>query len=107
MLKSALNKRENVGEKREIVGDDGEGRDGHDSLRDCCSGQKHSPFGTGADSNDSNTPVYSCVQAASRKTTGKTCDHNLGKGAMEAKERHMDGQKDGDVTRERGQCSPS
>ena len=30
VLKSALNKRENVGEKRVVVGDDGEGRDGHD-----------------------------------------------------------------------------
>ena len=44
--KSASNTWENVEEPLWVVGDDEEGRDGHDSLRDC-SGQTHSPYGTG------------------------------------------------------------
>ena len=63
VLESASNNCENVGEKREVVGDDEEGEGECEgemdtiSLRDY-SGQTLLPFGTGADSNDSNTPVF-------------------------------------------------
>ena len=74
-----------------VVGDDektARRRDGHDSLRETVL-IKRSRRGTGADSNDF------CVRAVSRTKTGKTCDHNLWKGArMEAKDER---QRDGDV----------
>ena len=70
VLKSASKSWDDVGEKRVVVGDDEEGRDGHDSL-ETVRVKRTRRLEPGPTQILLCTPVYSCVRAASRTTMGK------------------------------------